>query len=120
LRAIRNDEGGSGVFQFSTAISSPNGALCSNAPVRFAVKQGARRLIILPTGHACANDAPPVSAVANAPHALTLLIARQLVNELENLGLQGDGIRLNRHHALDSCLSMIFSEIRFTLFRIML
>jgi NTE family protein len=63
-----------------------DGALSSNTPVRIAVKQGARRLIILPTGHACANDAPPVGAVANALHALTLLIARQLVNELEDLG----------------------------------
>ena len=44
-----------------------------------------QRLIILPTGHACANQAPPVGAVANALHALTLLIARQLVSELENL-----------------------------------
>ena len=63
-----------------------DGALSSNTPVRIAVKKGARRLIILPTGHACANDAPPVGAVANALHALTLLIARQLVNELEDLG----------------------------------
>jgi NTE family protein len=63
-----------------------DGALSSNTPVRVAVKNGARRLIILPTGHACANDAPPVGAVANALHALTLLIARQLVSELENLG----------------------------------
>jgi NTE family protein len=63
-----------------------DGAVSSNTPVRVAVKKGARRLIILPTGHACANDAPPVGAVANALHALTLLIARQLVNELENLG----------------------------------
>jgi NTE family protein len=63
-----------------------DGALSSNTPVRVAVKKGARRLIILPTGHACANDAPPVGAVANALHALTLLIARQLVDELENLG----------------------------------
>lgn len=63
-----------------------DGALSSNTPVRIAVRNGARRLIILPTGHACANDAPPVGAVANALHALTLLIARQLVGELENLG----------------------------------
>jgi NTE family protein len=63
-----------------------DGALSSNTPVRIAVKQGARRLIILPTGHACANEAPPVGAVANALHALTLLIARQLVSELEDLG----------------------------------
>jgi NTE family protein len=62
-----------------------DGAVSSNTPVRIAVQKGARRLIILPTGHACANEAPPVGAVANALHALTLLIARQLVNELENL-----------------------------------
>jgi NTE family protein len=62
-----------------------DGALSSNTPVRIAVKKAARRLIILPTGYACANDAPPVGAVANALHALTLLIARQSVNELEDL-----------------------------------
>ena len=63
-----------------------DGAISSTTPVRVAVAKGARRLIVLPTGHACANNAPPVGAVANALHALTLLIARQLVNELENLG----------------------------------
>jgi NTE family protein len=63
-----------------------DGAVSSNTPVRIAVKKGAKRLIILPTGHACANQAPPVGAVANALHALTLLIARQMVDELENLG----------------------------------
>ncbi|MES1149955.1 MAG: patatin-like phospholipase family protein, partial [Bradyrhizobium guangdongense] len=40
---------------------------------------------VLPTGHACATTDPPVGAVANALHALTLLIARQLVEELEGL-----------------------------------
>jgi hypothetical protein len=34
--------------------------------------------------------------------------------------LMRDGIWLNRHRALASCLRMIFSENRFTLFRIML
>ncbi len=62
-----------------------DGAISSNTPIRVAVKLGAKRLIVLPTGHACANQAPPVGAVANALHALTLLIARQLVSELENL-----------------------------------
>ena len=57
-----------------------DGAISSNTPVRVAVRKGATRLIVLPTGHACANQ------VANALHALTLLIARQLVIELENLG----------------------------------
>ena len=63
-----------------------DGAISSNTPVRIAVRKGATRLIVLPTGHACANQAPPVGAVANALHALTLLIARQLVIELESLG----------------------------------
>ena len=62
-----------------------DGAISSNTPIRVAVKKGAKRLIILPTGHACATQAPPVGAVANALHALTLLIARQLVSELEGL-----------------------------------
>ena len=62
-----------------------DGAICSNTPVKAAVAHGARRLIILPTGYACALQAPPTGAVANALHALTLLIARQLISELEAL-----------------------------------
>ena len=63
-----------------------DGAISSNTPIRVAVAKGARRLVILPTGYACATNTPPVGAVANALHALTLLIARQLVSELEGLG----------------------------------
>jgi hypothetical protein len=33
--------------------------------------------------------------------------------------LKRDGLRLNQHRALSFCLSMIFSENRYTLFRIM-
>jgi NTE family protein len=62
-----------------------DGAISSNTPIRVAVAKGARRLIILPTGYACATNKPPVGAVANVLHALTLLIARQLVSELEDL-----------------------------------
>jgi NTE family protein len=62
-----------------------DGAISANTPVNVAVAKGARRLIILPTGYACATDAPPVGAVANALHALTLMIARQMVVELEDL-----------------------------------
>jgi NTE family protein len=62
-----------------------DGAISSNTPVRVAIQKGAKRLVVLPTGHACAVKDPPVGAVANALHALTLLIARQLVAELEGL-----------------------------------
>ena len=65
-----------------------DGAVTSNTPVRVAVGLGARRLIVLPTGFACNLEAPPESAMASALHALTLLIARQLVFEIE--GLPGD------------------------------
>jgi len=62
-----------------------DGAISSNTPVKVAVAQGAKRLVILPTGYACALQTPPKGAVANALHALTLLIARQLISELEAL-----------------------------------
>lgn len=62
-----------------------DGAISSNTPVRVAVGKGAKRLIVMPTGYACAAEAPPAGAVANALHALTLLIARQLISELEGL-----------------------------------
>jgi NTE family protein len=62
-----------------------DGAISSNTPIAVAVAKGARRLIVLPTGYACATHMPPTGAVANVLHALTLLIARQLVSELEGL-----------------------------------
>lgn len=62
-----------------------DGAVSSNTPVTVAVARGARRLIVLPTGYACALEKPPAGAVANALHALTLLIGRQLVNDLQGL-----------------------------------
>jgi NTE family protein len=62
-----------------------DGAITSNTPVKIAVARGAQRLIVLPTGYACALQAPPTGAVATALHALTLLIARQLIDELEHL-----------------------------------
>lgn len=62
-----------------------DGAVTSNTPVRVAVAHGATRLIVMPTGYACARESPPRGAVASALHALTLLIARQLVAEIEGL-----------------------------------
>src|SRR6202000_3250098 len=47
-----------------------DGAVSSNTPVRIAVQQGARRLIILPTGRACVDEAPPRGAPAPSLHHL--------------------------------------------------
>lgn len=60
-----------------------DGAISSNTPIRVAIEKGAQRLIILPTGFACAGDAPPKGAVANVLHAVTLLISRQMIDDLE-------------------------------------
>ncbi|NMM09650.1 MAG: patatin-like phospholipase family protein [Polaromonas sp.] len=62
-----------------------DGAIASNTPVATAVILGATRLIVLPTGYACALTVPPVSAIASALHALNMLIAHQLVQDLELL-----------------------------------
>lgn len=60
-----------------------DGAVASNTPISVAIGLGAKRLLVLPTGFACAIDTPPRSAIASALHAVTLLIAHQLVLELE-------------------------------------
>jgi NTE family protein len=62
-----------------------DGAITSCTPVQVAVEKGAARLIVMPTGFACARERPPVGVIANGLHALTLLIARQTKSELEAL-----------------------------------
>lgn len=62
-----------------------DGAIASNTPIMAAVTLGASRLIVLPTGYACALVTPPASAIGSALHALNMLIAHQLVQDLELL-----------------------------------
>ncbi|HEX6017536.1 MAG TPA: patatin-like phospholipase family protein [Burkholderiaceae bacterium] len=60
-----------------------DGAVASNTPVQVALDLGAARIVVLPSGFACALEAPPRGAIATALHAITLLIAHQLVADLE-------------------------------------
>lgn len=60
-----------------------DGAVASNTPIGVAVELGAKRVVVLPTGFACALEAPPQDAIGCALHALTLLVAHQLVTEIE-------------------------------------
>ncbi len=62
-----------------------DGAISSNTPIQVAIEKGATKLVILPTGYACASTAPPIGALANVLHAVTLLIARQMMEDLEDL-----------------------------------
>lgn len=60
-----------------------DGAVASDTPISAAVELGAKRVLVLPTGFACALEAPPRDAIGCALHAITLLIAHQLVTEIE-------------------------------------
>jgi NTE family protein len=65
-----------------------DGAIASNTPVMTAMELGATKIVVLPTGFACALKAPPTTAIANALHVMNLLIAHQLVRDLERLAGQ--------------------------------
>jgi NTE family protein len=60
-----------------------DGGVANNTPVSVAIELGAQRVVVLPTGFACALQRPPVTVIAQVLHALSLLIARQLVADLQ-------------------------------------
>jgi len=60
-----------------------DGGVTNNTPISTAVRMGATRLIVLPTGISCGLSTPPRGALALALHALNLLIMRQLVSDIE-------------------------------------
>jgi NTE family protein len=60
-----------------------DGGVANNTPISTAMRLGATRIIVLPTGFACALKQVPTAAVGRAMHALSLLVARQLVNDAE-------------------------------------
>lgn len=62
-----------------------DGAIAANTPLRLAVELGATRVVVLPTGYACALQHSPQGAIAKALHAVTLLIAWQLMHELDSM-----------------------------------
>jgi NTE family protein len=60
-----------------------DGGVANNTPISHAIELGARRIYVLPTGHACALDRPPRGALATALHAISLLTQRRLMDDIE-------------------------------------
>ena len=60
-----------------------DGGVANNTPISHAVALGAGEIYVLPTGHACALERPPRSALGMALHALSLLTHRRLIADIE-------------------------------------
>lgn len=62
-----------------------DGGVANNTPIVDAIELGAERIYVLPTGNACDLPEPPRGAVAMLLHAMSLLIMRRLLVEVEML-----------------------------------
>ena len=62
-----------------------DGGVANNTPIVDAIELGADRVYVLPTGTACDLPEPPRGAVAMLLHAMTLLVMRRLLVEIEML-----------------------------------
>jgi NTE family protein len=68
-----------------------DGGVSNNAPISHAIELGAEEVYVLPTGYACALTEPPQGALAMLLHAMSLLINRRLLRDVE---LPADRARL--------------------------
>lgn len=62
-----------------------DGGVANNTPIVDAIDLGAERIYVLPTGNACDLPEPPRGAVAMLLHAMSLLVMRRLLVEVEML-----------------------------------
>src|SRR5215208_623389 len=60
-----------------------DGGVANNTPISHAIELGAREVYVLPTGHACALERPPGSALGMALHSLSLLAHSRLIADIE-------------------------------------
>ena len=71
-----------------------DGGVSNNAPIADAIELGAERIYVLPTASACDLPDPPRGAVAMLLHAMSLLVMRRLLVEVEALSERAELIVL--------------------------
>ena len=62
-----------------------DGGVANNTPISHAIELGAETVYILPTGTACDLSEPPRGALGMLLHAMSLLVMRRLLIEIESL-----------------------------------
>jgi NTE family protein len=62
-----------------------DGGVANNAPISHALELGADVVYVLPTGNACDLSEPPQGALGMLVHAMSLLVMRRLLVEIELL-----------------------------------
>ncbi|HET6829871.1 MAG TPA: patatin-like phospholipase family protein [Solirubrobacterales bacterium] len=62
-----------------------DGGVSNNTPISHAIELGAETVYVLPTGTACDLPEPPRGAVGMLLHAMSLLVMRRLLIEIESL-----------------------------------
>ena len=67
-----------------------DGGLARRSPISVAISLGVERVILFPTGFSCAIGAAPGDALTMALHGLNLLIARQVIAEIEMFSDQAE------------------------------
>ena len=60
-----------------------DGGVANNTPISQAIALGARRIYVLPTGHACALESVPGKPLAMGLHAISLMTQRRLIEDVE-------------------------------------
>jgi len=61
-----------------------DGAVAAGSPISAALRRGAKRIVVLPCGFACADRVVSRRALGRAMHAITLLGSRQLRQDYEH------------------------------------